>query len=206
MKQQVVAIHGGETFETYEEYLDFLRVYEIDVAGGVKRWRTTLPESLGDDFEVILPSMPSKLNARYAEWKIWFLKYVPHLRDGVILIGHSLGGIFLAKYLSENTVSVSIRATFFISAPYTAEGSPYSLVDFEFGDASLARIAEQGGEVYLIHSTDDSVVKFADFESYAVALPDAHQMIFNDRDHFGQEEFPELVEKIKFLATSAILK
>ena len=30
-KKQVVVIHGGDIFKTYDEYLDFLRNYEIDI-------------------------------------------------------------------------------------------------------------------------------------------------------------------------------
>jgi hypothetical protein len=46
--------------------------------------------------------MPNPMNARYNEWKILFKKIVLLLDDNVILIGHSLGAIFLVKYLSEN--------------------------------------------------------------------------------------------------------
>src|SRR3989344_6024368 len=31
MKKQVVIIHGGDTFGTYEEYLNFLLKYSIDI-------------------------------------------------------------------------------------------------------------------------------------------------------------------------------
>ena len=31
MKKQIVVIHGGDTFETYEQYLNFLKNYEINI-------------------------------------------------------------------------------------------------------------------------------------------------------------------------------
>ena len=46
--------------------------------------------------------MPNSMNARYKEWKIMFNKFLPFFKNNLVLVGHSLGGIFLAKYLSEN--------------------------------------------------------------------------------------------------------
>src|SRR3954471_15685612 len=102
-KQQVIFIHGGETFDSYQEYLSFLDNLSLDISRlKAKKWKNTLQDKLGVDYSVILPQMPNDLNAKYAEWKIYFDKFLPYIKDNVILIGHSLGGIFLAKYLSEN--------------------------------------------------------------------------------------------------------
>ena len=193
-------IHGGNTFDTYADYLQFLREYVIDferVQGRHLRWQDTLGEKLGEEYEVVRPAMPSKYNAKYVEWKIWFEKHLSYVHDDVILVGTSLGGIFLAKYLSENAFPVRIKATYLVAAPHDAEGLlPRTLTDFVLPE-SLDLFAHQSGEVYLIHSTDDPVVKFEDAERYAIRLPKAHKIIFKDRGHFSQEEFPELVEKIK---------
>lgn len=202
MKQQVVYIHGGDTFPTYEEYLNFLRAYTINferVAGTRKKWADVLQERLGEDFEVIAPIMPSKYNARYVEWKIWFEKFLPFLRDGVIITGGSLGGIFVAKYLSENNFPVRIKGTILSAAPYDDSNSPYSLVDFVLPE-SLTLLEQQGGALYLLHSKDDPIVNFGDLAKYVHKLPMAHALVFEDRGHFAQEEFPEFVELVKSIA------
>ncbi len=71
MKKQVVVIHGGDTFESYEEYLNFLRKYEIDIER-YKRdlgdWKQSLRPKLGEDYEVIIPVMPNKSNAQFEEF------------------------------------------------------------------------------------------------------------------------------------------
>lgn len=196
MKKQIIFIDGGETFDSYEDYLGYLRGCEFDpekVRG--KRWKDSLAERLGEDFEVIAPTMPCKFNAKYKEWKIWFDRVVPFLRDGVILIGHSLGGIFLAKYLSENDFPKKISATYLIAAPYDAEDSEYSLADFTL-PKSLEKLRQQGGKIFIFHSEDDPVVPFLDSGKYLRALPEAEKMIFKDKGHFLQEEFPELVESV----------
>ncbi|HWH07447.1 MAG TPA: alpha/beta fold hydrolase [Candidatus Paceibacterota bacterium] len=199
MAKQVVVIHGGETFDTYEDYLAWLTAYELDLEKGTtKRWKSTLAEELGEEYEVILPTMPNGFNAKYAEWKIWFEKHIPHLRDGVALVGHSLGGIFIAKYLSEETFPKSIASVHLVAAPFDTADANYSLADFVLPE-SLEKMAEQAARIYLYHSTDDPIVPFTDLAKYQSKLPYARTSIFADRDHFRMESFPELVADIQGL-------
>lgn len=201
MKKQVVVIHGGDSFDTHEEYISFLKSFEIDSLDYFtgNNWKTTLQERLGDNFEVILPRMPNPFDARYAEWRIWFDKLVPFLNDGVVFVGHSLGGIFLAKYLLENKFLKTITATILISAPFDGEGDEESLVDFTL-PPSLELFEKQGGQIFIYHSKDDTSVLPIQCDKYKKALPSAKVMMFEDRGHFTQEEFPELVENIRNLS------
>ena len=200
MKKQVLVIHGAATFLTYEDFLQFLRTTgEVNPAyNKAKRWKSSLPEALGDAYEVIAPSMPNKQNAKYEEWKIWFERHIPYLTDGVLLVGHSMGGIFLAKYLSENTFARKVGGTFLVAAPYdSVEKEP--LGDFALSQP-LDSFAAQGGPIHLYHSADDPIVDFAELAKYQKALPSAKVTTFTDRGHFDQETFPEIVADIKALA------
>jgi len=49
---------------------------------------------LGDGYQVILPKMPNKYNARYLEWKILMDEFFEQMDTDAIFIGHSMGGIF----------------------------------------------------------------------------------------------------------------
>ncbi len=198
LKKQVVIIHGGDTFETYGRYLDFLRNYKIDIERyktSKDDWKPGLRQKLGEGYEVILPAMPNKTNARFKEWKLWFGKLIPFLNDGVILMGHSLGGSFVVKYLSENKFPKKIKAVFLVGAVYDTDCDGYSLAGF----ALPHTLNLQTEQIYLYHSTDDPVVPFSALEKYRKALPKAHTRIFDDRKHLNQEEFPELVEDIRNL-------
>lgn len=198
MKQQVFVIHGGNAFETYEEYISYLQNAEVTLERlQFKDWKKNLAEMLGENFEVISPRMPSAMNARYSEWKIWFEKCIPLLSDDVIFVGHSLGGIFLAKYLSENVYPKPIKATFLVAAPYNTE-SEHPLVDFIISN-DLSLFESQGGDICLYHSTDDFVVPYSNFIAYQNALPNARAYSFDDKNHFLQAEFPELVAEIRKL-------
>jgi hypothetical protein len=140
--------------------------------------------------------MPNSLNAKYIEWKIIFDKLAPFLNDRVVLIGHSLGGVFLAKYLSENKFPKKIIATFLVSAPFGDKNFEPTLADFIF-NGDLSKLQEQGGKIFLYYSKDDLCVPFTDLERYKQELPEAEAMVFEDRGHFNQPEFLEIVEKIK---------
>lgn len=196
MSKQIILIHGGETFDTYEDYFESLKATQFDPSRlTTKRWKDSFPEKLGDKFQVIAPEMPCKFNARYTEWKIWFEKVIPFTEDEVILIGHSLGALFLAKYLAESDYPKKILATYLIASPFDTEDADYSLGDFIL-PKTLEKFEKQGGRIFLYQSEDDPCVRFSNFEKYKVALSNAEAVIFKDRGHFSQEEFPELVESI----------
>src|SRR3972149_7104015 len=105
MNQQIVIISGGTTFDTYRDYISYLKNKEISLEKLRPRrdWKDTLADKLGDNFDILFQKMPNVTNARYKEWKIYLERIVTFLKKNVILIGHSLGGIFLAKYLSEHS-------------------------------------------------------------------------------------------------------
>ncbi len=202
MKKQIVIIHGGETFDNYEDYLNYLkdydisRVFEKETVGSGKRWKDNLDDDLNNKFEIFQPSMPSPRNAKYLEWKIWFEKYLPFLKYDVILIGHSLGGIFLAKYLVENDFPVKVSQLHLVAAPFDDEDTPFSLNDFVLPN-SLENIEKQIKNIFFYHSEDDDCVKFEDLEKYCKMLPTAEKIIFEDRGHFIVEHFWELIKNIR---------
>ncbi len=197
MKKQVVVIHGGKTYRTYKEYISSLEKYKIDFEK-IKNegWKDILEEKLGKGFEVIYPEMPNPSNAKYLEWKIWFEKIIPFLESKVVLVGHSLGGIFLVKYLSENKFPKKILAAFFIAAPYDDKDADYSLADFKL-KKDISRLQAQAEKLFIWQSVDDDVVSFTDFEKYKKVLPEAIYRAFRNKGHFTQNNFPEIVQEIK---------
>lgn len=203
MKKQIIVIHGGDTFDTHEEYLKYLKNYQIDFERyrtQRKDWKTNLQAELGEDFEVILPDMPNKRNAKYLEWKIWFEKFIPYLEAEIVLIGHSLGGTFLAKYLSENDLPKKIRAVFLLAAPnsYDSRSKTNNLEDFTLPN-NLNKFNDQAEKIFIYQSKDDPLVPLTDAEKYKAALPKAELLVFENKKHFTQPELPELVNEIKKL-------
>lgn len=193
-KKQVIVIGGGEAWDTYEEYIEYLKNYDFTKEKFEKttseRWKDNLQKDLGNDFQVVKPIMPSARNAKYNEWVIWFEKLFPYLNDDLVLIGHSLGANFLAKYLAENNMPMSTKQLHLVAGCYGAGGG------FDL-PRSLKNIEEQCEDVFIYHSTDDFVVEFAEGLQYKKMLSNATFVQFEDRNHFLQGEFPEIVENIQ---------
>lgn len=197
MKRQIILIHGGEAFDSYDEYIEYLKNKEMDLDRlRQKGWRENLSGGLGEDCEVLSPKMPNPTNARYFEWEIVFSKLLPLLQDDVILVGHSLGGIFLAKYLSLNDVPCKVAGTFLVAAPFVDKD--YPLQDFDL-PSSLEGLERRSGKLHLYHSEDDFVVPYAHVDKYKERLSGAVVRRFKDREHFQGQELPELIEDIRNL-------
>lgn len=198
MVQQVLVIHGGNAYENYDNYIQHLKDKELSLEKlRAEGWKNTLQKALGDDYEVFTPFMPNPTNARYLEWKILLEKYISLMDNGLILVGHSLGAITIAKYLSENNSPRIIKATFLVAAPYNTK-EIHPLVDFNI-ETDLNNFAKQSKNIFIYHSTDDEIVPFSNCKDYQKRLPKATVRIFEDRGHFHQSDFPELVEDIKNL-------
>jgi predicted alpha/beta hydrolase family esterase len=117
------------------------------------------------------------------------------LKNDVVLIGHSLGAIFLARYLSENKFPKKIKAVLLVSASYAIKGEK-GMADFVL-PKSLSKFSDQVQNIFFYHSVDDPMVTFSDMKKYAKALPSATLRIFKDRGHFISPKFPEIVREIK---------
>ncbi len=53
MKKQIIVVHGGDTFDTYQDCLTFLKEWQLDFEryrSHKKDWKVTLNEELGEDF------------------------------------------------------------------------------------------------------------------------------------------------------------
>lgn len=201
MKKQIIAIHGGESYLRYDKYLEGLESKEVDrvPVEYPKGWRQNLPDDLGEDYEVFMPSMPNKQNAKYAEWKIWFEKYMEFIDQEVILVGHSLGAMFLARYLGENTPPKRVSSLHLVGGAYErmVEASHDDGGDFYTEKKNFLHIGEVVDAVHIYHSKDDDIVPYKKAFILGQSLPEAEFITFQDRGHFLQEHFPELIERIK---------
>lgn len=199
MKHQIAVIHGGHALDAQEEFLQRLRAKNV-TADDFKlkhAWKETLQADLGADFEVFNPRMPNGQNARYVEWEIWFEKLIPFLNDGIICIGHSLGGLFLLKYLSEHIFPKKIEAVILVAAPYEGQGGKHVRnSNFILGE-DLSKFQGQTEHIIVLHSKDDPIVPYRDFEKYKQKLPSARFFSFETEGHFNGNSVPGLVEMIK---------
>lgn len=193
--KQVLIIHGGNSFSSYESYRKYLdeKAIDYDKLINPRRWKENLADGL-PDFDVLYPSMPNGLNAVYDEWVIYFDKLIKFFEDDVQIIGHSLGAMFLAKYLHEHTLERPIHRLILVSGGYDDDTNE-DLGSFKVNSAR--GLEQSANEIHLFHSQDDPVVPFTELAKFQADLPGATSHIFTGRGHFLQPEFPELLELLQ---------
>lgn len=192
--KQVLIIHGGDSFSSYEDYFENLKTTTLDYERikPSRRWKDTIIETFQDS-DILTPTMPNSANAQFEEWSIWFEKIIPFLQDDVRLIGHSLGAMFLAKYLHQKPLQNPVRQLILIAGDYDEDSQGYG----SFAIDSATGLEKSADEIHLFHSKDDFVVPFSELEKYEADLPSAHMHVFDDRNHFLDAAFPELIELLK---------
>ena len=200
-KRQIFIIHGGMTFKTKRDYLHFLKNRKVSPESKVMWTDDYLDKNLGSNFDIIRPRMPLHDNAIYEEWKIHFERFFPYLKSNIILIGSSLGGIFLAKYLSENKFPKKILAAFLICPPFDNTITGEDLVGGFSLKSNLSLIEKNTQKLFLLFSKDDDVVPVSNAQKYQKKLQKAKVIIYKSKNgHFNISQFPEIVKMIKEVA------
>lgn len=197
--QQIVFIHGGTAFNSYDRFLDNLKTKTVykDRLTYQPMWFHLLDKTLASSAEVLLPSMPNKQNASFKEWSIWFDRLQDVIEKDAILIGHSLGAIFLAKYLAGNELKKPAKAIMMLAGPYNDE-SIEDLGGFTIEPSDgLENIYKSTKDVVLVHAPNDPVVNIDEQHRYQKVLPMAEYVQLDGPDHFMRPEFPEMVELIQ---------
>lgn len=199
-KKQIFVIGGGMTFKNQKDYLGFLKQRPISIEKKVSWSGDYLDKQLGKKFEIIRPRMPLQDNAIYSDWKIHFERHFPYLKNDIILIGSSLGGIFLAKYLSEHRFPKKIRAVFLICSPFDDTVVGEDLVGGFYLKKDISLLEKGTTNLYLMFSRDDETVPVSHAEKYRNKLKQAHIIIYKSKNgHFRITKFPEIVKIIKKL-------
>jgi predicted alpha/beta hydrolase family esterase len=194
--KQVCIIHGGSTFDSDQDYLENLKNMEVKYERMLygRRWQNWLGEQLDDEYELVLPQMPSASNAKYDEWALFFEKVVHFLKPNTTLVGHSLGGIFLVKFLNEHP-EYHFEKIVLIAAPYNGTSSE-TLGSFSL-PATIDRFISATDHQAIFHSRDDKVVPFTEAAKYTAVLPNSELYSFDTHGHFNVEALPELLAFIK---------
>ena len=198
-KTSVLYLHGGMTFKNEKDFLKYiLKERGVSTKNRVRWSSAYLPQALGSKFEVTNPRMPLQDWAQYKHWAPYFERFLPLLNDNYILIGESLGAIFLAKYLSEHKLKREALSVYLVGAPFDDTLPHEDLVGGFKLKNDLSLLEQNCKNLYLIFSKDDDVIPVAHAEKFRKKLKDAKILILkNKRGHFNVEKFPEIVKMIK---------
>ncbi len=131
-----------------------------------------LENELGSEYELLHPIMPSANNPDYSPWKLQLDKEFENVTGDVILIGHSLGGSVLLKYLTANKVHFNIQALYLCASPYWGEDSEWQYQPFAL-PPMFVELLPLIPNVHIYHSRDDPFVPYRHAELYRDALPNS---------------------------------
>ena len=197
-KTQIFYVRGGTTFKSKGEYLHFLKTRTPSIEKKITWHDAYLDKKLGANFHIIRPRMPLQDNAKYNEWVIHFERFFPKLKNNLILIGESLGGIFLAKYLSENKFPRKILSTYLVCPPFNNTLPVEDLAGGFKLKADLSLLEKNSKKLYLLFSKNDDVVPTSHAKKYAAKLKKANIVVYKHiTGHFQISEFPEIIKMIK---------
>ncbi len=197
-KTQILYIHGGMTFKNKKNYLHWLKHREISIDKKARWHDDYLEKKLGPNFQIIRPKMPLLENAKYSDWVIHFERYFPYLKNNAILIGASMGGMFLAKYLSENKFAKKLLSVYLVCPPFDNTLYGEDLVGGFKLTSNLSLLEKNCKKITLLFAKNDDVVPVSHAKKYAAKLKQANIVIYKHiPGHFKISEFPEIIKMIK---------
>ena len=157
-----------------------------------RHWRPWLTKQLIiNDIHAWAPEVPRPYELNYAEWVREFERY--DIDEQTILVGHSCGGGFLVRWLTEHP-SVRVDKLVLI-APWV---NPHREFDTDFFNFSYRRdLSKQTNGVTIFISHDDDSSALDTLEILRNNLDDVAVKEFDGYGHFtfedmGTQEFPQL--------------
>jgi len=153
-----------------------------------------LKSKLSDEFEILFPIIEKPKSPTYEKFKKMFASVFAKITEPIVLIGHSLGGSTLLKYLSEERPDISISGLFLVAPPHWKSNMKEFQLKENF-QVSLKNIPA----IFLYHSKNDPEVPFENLEFYETAFTTSTVRKLSGRDHIFSKGLPELVSDIKSL-------
>jgi predicted alpha/beta hydrolase family esterase len=141
----------------------------------------SLRRALGDGVTVLYPRMPDEDDPRASSWGPVIRDEVWHLRDGDVVVGHSVGGTILLHVLAQEPPPVRLGGIVLIAAPYVGDGG-WPADEFTFG-ADLGARLSGSVPVHMFHGLEDDTVPPAHADLFAAAIPSATIHRLAGRDH-----------------------
>src|SRR5215204_5115168 len=153
-----------------------------------------LKSKLSDEFEILFPIIEKPKTPTYEKFRKMFASSFAKITEPVILIGHSLGGSTLLKYLSEEKPDISISGLFLVATPHWKG----NMKEFQLKE-NFQFFLKDIPAIFLYHSKNDTEVPFENLEFYETAFKTATVRELRGEEHTFPKGLPELVSDIKAL-------
>jgi pimeloyl-ACP methyl ester carboxylesterase len=157
-----------------------------------------LRRKLGSSFEIVYPRMPNEADPHFSAWRQEIERHFDGLGDGVIVIGHSIGGSMLAAILGERRLQKPPHVMILASAPFIGTGGWLSDEITRMDDLG-ARVAPDL-MVHIFQGLADQTAPPAHADLYARAVPQAHVHKLPGRDHQLNNDMREIAHTVRSLS------
>ena len=181
--KQVILIHGAP----YED--EFYNVEKPSPSN--TNWFPWLQKQIAlNDGLCQALEFPKPFDPIYDDWKKVFEQMA--ISNETILVGHSCGGGFLLRYLSEHK-NIQPKQVILV-APWL-DPEPHELTTNFFNFEIDNKLSERTN-LHIFESSDDFEGCLKSFQIIESVLPNATYHKFDNREHFTDKEFPELRDLI----------
>jgi predicted alpha/beta hydrolase family esterase len=130
----------------------------------------SLERELGEGYPIDFPRMPDEDGPDFERWRPVIREAIGRTADSVVVVGHSVGGYLLLKFLAEEQPALPVRAICILAAPFPSGDATWTIGGFELPD-HFADLLPGGAPVFLYASQDDETVPYAHRDLYAGAIP-----------------------------------
>ncbi len=146
-----------------------------------------------------MPSFTTPYKQDYESWKTILMSYkkVGYITEETTFITHSLGGIFIAKFLVDNNIKVKkiVTVAGFNHIQFDEDNSLYD--SFYMLDEEIIKICKLCDEIICIYSDNDPYVPTEKAEIFADKIQ-GKKVLINHAGHFnekyGYKEFKEILK------------
>ena len=148
----------------------------------------SLQNTLGAEYDVRYPQMPGESEPEKQTWEAQIAKELEAFDGKIVLVGHSVGGSVLLRYLSEERSEKPIAGLFLLAVPSWDEEN-WSFDDLRLPPDLAAKLSWIP-RVFLYHNRDDEIVPFSHLALHAARLPRA---VVRESDKGGHQFKNDLV-------------
>jgi predicted alpha/beta hydrolase family esterase len=142
--------------------------------------------------------MPNESEPDYTTWKDAIAEELTRLGAGAVLVGHSIGGSIVIKWLCEGEMP-PLAAVFLVAAPFWRDDEIWRWEEVRLPPDASARLPASM-PLFLYHGRDDEVVPYSHVEMYAEMFPQAIVRGLRARNHQLNDDLSEVARDIELHA------
>jgi predicted alpha/beta hydrolase family esterase len=158
-------------------------------------WAAEQLRSLG--WEVEAPAMPDPNHPSLQPWLSAITESVGLPTPQTVLVGHSLGGTAILRYLEQLRLASSVGGAVLVGAPITGTSRP-GLEPFFHPPLRWDRIRATGARFVGLYADGDPMVELAQGRLF-VSQTGAKLYLVHARTHFYTAELPQLLDALREL-------